>query len=167
MHPTLAGREGIERALGAPVLGVLGHGGSGRVTVLALNARLRRAANRAKTSTVVLWNGGEDLSDVALQLQGAGQLPLAVYAATSHDAFQPRRGLVVVLSPTPRLQRIAEAAEVCTGEGMLILGAIIRTGSTRAVWGRRRRRESPNSFAGHEHLQVEEAAEQASAALVS
>src|SRR3984957_4255975 len=70
MRPTLVGRLAIERALGAPVFGVMNADASAQGDLSALIGRLHRAAERARASTVVLWNRDEDLSDVARRLQG-------------------------------------------------------------------------------------------------
>ncbi|MGA8522533.1 MAG: hypothetical protein WB807_05715 [Candidatus Dormiibacterota bacterium] len=173
LRPTLVGRDAIEQALGAPVLGVMPVTATASAEVLALNARLRQAAERARTATAVLWNGDDDLSDVALWLQSAkpagprsaSRPTLTVRAALPGEVIHPRSGLVVLVPPRVPLHRIEEAAELCTGEGLFLLGAILRP---RRPWRRERpRKEVKLEVAKKPQLQVEEAGEPASAALVS
>ena len=173
LRPTLVGRDAIEQALGAPVLGVMPVTATASAEVLALNARLRQAAERARTATAVLWNGDDDLSDVALRLQSAkpagprsaSRPTFTVRAALPGEVIHPRSGLVVLVPPRVPLHRIEEAAELCTGEGLFLLGAILRP---RRPWRRERpRKEVKLEVAKKPQLQVEEAGEPASAALVS
>ncbi|HEY6781663.1 MAG TPA: hypothetical protein VI296_00350, partial [Candidatus Dormibacteraeota bacterium] len=173
LRPTLVGRDAIEQALGAPVLGIMPVTASASAEVLALSARLRQAAERARTATAVLWNGDDDLSDVALRLQSAkpagsrssGRPTFTVRTASPGEAIHPRSGLVVVVPPRVPLHRIEEAEELCTGEGLFLLGAILRP---RSRWRQeRRRKEVKLEVAKKPQLQVEDAGEPASAALVS
>lgn len=173
LRPTLVGRDAIEQALGAPVLGILPVTATASAEVLALNARLRQAAERARTATVVLWSGDDDLSDVALRLQSAkpagsrsaARPTFTVRAAIPGEVIHPRSGLVVVVPPRVPLHRIEEAEELCTGEGLFPLGAILRP---RRRWRREsRRKEVKLEVAKKPQLQVEESGEPASAALVS
>ena len=100
LRPTLVGREAIERALGAPVLGVMTADAS-RSNVLVISARVRRAAEHVRASTVLLWNRDEDLSDVAQRLQAtkpevvraAGRPSFSIRAAVSVEAVNPRSRL--------------------------------------------------------------------------
>jgi capsular polysaccharide biosynthesis protein len=173
LRPTLVGRDAIEQALGAPVLGVMPVTATASAEVLALNARLRQAAERARTATAVLWNGDDDLSDVAQWLQSAkpagprsaSRPTLTVRAALPGEVIHPRSGLVVLVPPRVPLHRIEEAAELCTGEGLFLLGAILRP---RRPWRRERpRKEVKLEVAKKPQLQVEETGEPAPAALVS
>jgi capsular polysaccharide biosynthesis protein len=173
LRPTLVGRDAIEQALGAPVLGMVPVTATASAEVLALNARLRQAAERARTVTAVLWNGDDDLGDVALRLQSAKPAgsrsatrpTLTVRAAIPGEVIHPRSGLVVVVPPRVPLHRIEEAEELCTGEGLFLLGAILRP---RRRWRpERRRKEVKLEVAKEPQLQVEEAGEPVSAALVS
>jgi capsular polysaccharide biosynthesis protein len=173
LRPTLVGRDAIEQALGLPVLGIMPVTASASAEVMALNARLRQAAERARTATAVLWNGDDDLSEVALRLQAAkpagprsaSRPTLTVRAAIPGEVIHPRSGLVVVVPPRVPLHRIEEAEELCTGEGLFLLGAILRP---RRPWRReRRRKEVKLEVAKKPQLQVEDAGEPASAALVS
>jgi capsular polysaccharide biosynthesis protein len=189
LRPTLVGRDAIGQALGAPVLGVMPVTAGASADVLALSARLRHAAERAWVATAVLWNGDEDLSDVAQRLQSAKpavRLSLTVLAAASGEtalgeAAGTRSGMVVVVPPRVPLHRIEEAEAVSAGEGLVMLGAILRP-RTRRRWGSRRRNqvkltvaeeESPEleepivTVAEEESLQLEEAGAEASALLVS
>lgn len=173
LRPTLVGRDAIEQALGAPVLGMMPVTATTSAEVLALNARLRQAAERARTATAVLWNGDDDLSNVAVRLQSAkpagprsaSRPTFTVRAAIPGEVIHPRSGLVVVVAPRVPLHRIEEAEELCTGEGLFLLGAILRP---RRRWRREdRRKEVKLEVAKKPQLQVEEAGEPASAALVS
>jgi|HubBroStandDraft_6_1064221.scaffolds.fasta_scaffold02953_8 capsular polysaccharide biosynthesis protein len=173
LRPTLVGRDAIEQALGVPVLGIMPVTATASAEVMALNARLRQAAERARTATAVLWNGDDDLSDVAQRLQSAkpagprsaSRPTLTVRAAIPGEVIHPRSGLVVVVPPRVPLHRIEEAEELCTGEGLFLLGAILRP---RRPWRReRRRKEVKLEVAKKPQLQVEETGEPAPAALVS
>jgi capsular polysaccharide biosynthesis protein len=171
LRPTVVGREAIERAIGAPVLGVTPVGVAQAGDLLALSMRLRRAAERAKVSTVVLWNGEEDMSDVAQRLQAAKP---AVVRAASRPSFNVRSavpgepltqrcGLVVVVPSTVPLRTIEKAEELRTGEGPLLLGALIKPRPRHWRW-RRERSEATTEL----HPGLEEATEeQPSAVLVS
>lgn len=169
LRPTLVGRLAIERALGAPVFGVMTADSSAPGDLSALSGRLHRAAERARVSTVVLWNRDEDLSDVARRLQGtkpsvvrAGRPSLTVRAAVPGEPVNPRWALVVVVPPMVPLRTIEEADELRTDEGLTVLGGIIRPRNRPTLWGRRRSR-----VARTETPQVEETEEQPSAVLVS
>ena len=169
LRPTLVGRLAIERALGAPVFGVMTADSSAPGDLSALSGRLHRAAERARVSTVVLWNRDEDLSDVARRLQGtkpsvvrAGRPTLTVRAAVPGEPVNPRWALVVVVPPMVPLRTIEEADELRTDEGLTVLGGIIRPRNRPTLWGRRRSR-----VARTETPQVEETEEQPSAVLVS
>ncbi len=169
LRPTLVGRLAIERALGAPVFGVMTADSSAPGDLSALSGRLHRAAERARVSTVVLWNRDEDLSDVARRLQGtkpsvvrAGRPSLTVRAAVPGEPVNPRWALVVVVPPMVPLRTIEEADELRTDEGLTVLGGIIRPRNRRTLWGWRRSR-----VARTETPQVEETEEQPSAVLVS
>ena len=169
LRPTLVGRLAIERALGAPVFGVVTADASAPGDLSALIGRLQRAAERARVSTVVLWNRDEDLSDVARRLQGArpsvvraARPSLTVRAAVPGEPVNPRWALVVVVPPLVPLRTIEEADELRTDEGLTVLGGIIRPRMRRTLWSRRR------SVATTQELpQVEETEEQPSAVLVS
>ena len=169
MRPTLVGRLAIERALGAPVLGVMTANASASGDLSAIIGRLHRAAERARASTVVLWNRDEDLSEVARRLQGtkpsvvrAARPSLTVRAAVPGEPVSPRWSLVVVVPPMVPLRTIEQADELRTDEGLTVLGAIIMPRRRRMPWSRQR---SP--AARPESTQVEETEEQPSAVLVS
>ena len=173
LRPTLVGREAIERALGAPVLGVMPDGASTVGEVLALSTRLRRAAEGAKATTAVLWSGGEDLRDVARRLQTAkpvvvqtaGRPSFKVRSVVTGEAVTPRCGLVVVVPPVVALHTIERAAEFSSTDGLSILGAIIRPQPRRPGWTRRPGAATKPTSAVRPD--VEDAGEQASAVLVS
>lgn len=167
MRPTLVGRVAIERALGAPVFGVMNASAPGDRS--ALIGRLHRAAERARASTVVLWSRDEDLSDVVRRLQGskpsvvrAARPSLTVRAAVPGEPVNPRWALVVVVPPTVPLRTIEQADELRTDEGLTVLGAIIMPRRRRTPWSRQR-----SAVATPESTQVEESEEQPSAVLVS
>ncbi len=169
MRPTLVGRLAIERALGAPVFGVLNADASARGDLSALIGRLHRAAERARASTVVLWSPDEDLSDVARRLQGTKpsvvrpvRPSLTVRAAVPGEPLNPRWALVLVVPPMVPLRTIEQAEELRTDEGLTLLGAIIAPRKRRTPWSRQR---SPVAIP--ETTQVEETEEQPSAVLVS
>jgi capsular polysaccharide biosynthesis protein len=170
LRPTLVGRAAIERALGAPVLGVMTRDG-GDLSVLS--KRLQRAAERAKMSTVVLWHRDEDLSDVARRLQGAkpalvgaGRPSFTVRAAVPGEPLTPRWGLVVVVPLVVPLRTIEKADELRTDDGLSVLGGIIRHRRRRARW-LHRRSGAPRKVVPQVDEQVEDAGEQPSAVLVS
>jgi capsular polysaccharide biosynthesis protein len=175
LRPTLVGREAIERAIGAPVLGVTPEGMTEGGDVLALSLRLRRAAERARVSTVVLWNGEEDMSDVAQRLRAAkpavvraaGRPSFNVRTAVPGEPLTQRCGLVVVVPSTVPLRTIEKAEELHTGEGPLLLGVLIKP--RRRRWPQRRQRaEARTERSTKQHPRPEEAAEeQPSAVLVS
>ncbi|MGA8635650.1 MAG: hypothetical protein WB805_12415 [Candidatus Dormiibacterota bacterium] len=167
MRPTLVGRLAIERALGAPVFGVINASAPGDLS--ALIGRLHRAAERARASTVVLWSRDADLSDVVRRLQGtkpsvvrAARPSLTVRAAVPGEPVNPRWALVVVVPPTVPLRTIEQADELRTDEGLTVLGAIIMPRRRRTPWSRQR-----SAVATPESTQVEESEEQPSAVLVS
>lgn len=169
LRPTLVGRSAIERALGAPVFGVMTADASAPGDLSALSGRLQRAAERARVSTVVLWNRDEDLSDVARRLQGArpsvvraARPSLTVRAAVPGEPVNPRWALVVVVPPMVPLRTIEEANELRTDEGLMVLGGIIKPRRRRTLWSRRR-----SGATTQELPQVEETEEQPSAVLVS
>jgi capsular polysaccharide biosynthesis protein len=169
LRPTLVGRGAIERALGAPVFGVMTADARAPGDLSALSARLQRAAERARVSTVLLWNRDEDLSDTARRLQGtkpsvvrAGRPSLTVRAAVPGEPVNPRWALVVVVPPMVALRTIEEADELRNDEGLTVLGGIISPRRRPTLWSRRRSR-----VARTETSQVEETEEQPSAVLVS
>jgi capsular polysaccharide biosynthesis protein len=169
LRPTLVGRGAIGRALGAPVFGVMTAGAGASSDLSALSARLQRAAERAKVSTVVLWNRDEDLSDPARRLQGtkpsvvrAARPSLTVRAAVPGEPVNPRWALVVVVPPMVSLRTIEEADELRADEGLTVLGGIIMPRGRRTLWSRQRSR-----VARTETPQVEETEEQPAAVLVS
>ena len=143
--------------------------------VLALSLRLRRAAERARVSTVVLWNGEEDMSDVAQRLRAAkpavvraaGRPSFNVRTAVPGEPLTQRCGLVVVVPSTVPLRTIEKAEELHTGEGPLLLGVLIKP--RRRRWPQRRQRaEARTERSTKQHPRPEEAAEeQPSAVLVS
>ncbi|MGA8360284.1 MAG: hypothetical protein WB793_01535, partial [Candidatus Dormiibacterota bacterium] len=97
--------------------------------------------------------------------RSANRPTFTVRAAAPGEVIHPRSGLVVVVPPRVPLHRIEEAEELCTGEGLFLLGAILRP---RRPWRReRRRKEVKLEVAKKPQLQVEEAGEPAPAALVS
>jgi capsular polysaccharide biosynthesis protein len=169
LRPTLVGRGAIGRALGAPVFGVMSAGAGAPGDLSALSARLQRAAERARVSTVVLWNRDEDLSDAARRLQGtkpsvvrAAKPSWTVRAAVPGEPLNPRWALVVVVPPMVPLRTIEEADELRADEGLTVLGGIIMPRGRRMPWSWRRSGATP-----HELPQVEETAEQPAAVLVS
>ena len=126
------------------MLGVMTQGAS-RSSALVLSARLRRAAEHARASTVLLWNRDEDLSDVARRLatkpevvRAAARPSFSVRAAASVEAINPRSAMVVVVPPVLPLRTIDEAVELRADEGVSILGAIIRPRRRSIGWHRRR-----------------------------
>jgi capsular polysaccharide biosynthesis protein len=174
LRPTLVGREAIERAIGAPVLGVTPGGMTEAGDVLALSMRLRRVAERARVSTVVLWNGKEDMSDVAERLQAAkpavvraaSRSSFNVRTAVPGEALAQRSGLVVVVPSTVPLRTIEKAEALHTDEGPLMLGALIKP---RRRWpGRWQRAGARTKSSTQKHTPLQEATEeQPSAVLVS
>jgi capsular polysaccharide biosynthesis protein len=135
LRPTLVGERAIERALGTPVLGTLGsaHGGSD-AELLALSARIRHAARRARVSSALLWSPVDrmDLRSLTQRLQSAQahanpRLPAAVAIRTLGQAGgeEASAGMIAVLPPISRQRSVSEAEVVCTAHGWPLLGAVI------------------------------------------
>lgn len=135
-RPTLVRREAIERVLEAPVLGVLR---SMRVfdenELLALSARVRRAAETARASTAVLYAVGptDNLDLLAQRLQAAKPAvvtagrrpPFSVRIAARGERLKAGTAMILVVPPRVRARTLADVDSMRVGRGVTVLGSIV------------------------------------------
>ena len=147
VRPTLVGAAAIERGLGAPVLAVVdSQREMGENELLALSARIRRAAERSHATTALLWslNGSGDLEELAQQLQAAkpavigtaGRPSFSVRAAAQDERFKARAGVVVVVTPRLPARKVEEAETLRAARGVTFLGVIIVPSPRRRMFSR-------------------------------
>jgi capsular polysaccharide biosynthesis protein len=134
-RPTVVGESALERALGAPVLGTFSFGRpASDDEILALSARVRHAARRARVHTVLLWSPARsiDLRELQSQLQAAqsratARLPAAVAVRLFGLAgAEPSDAALLVVTPAVLPLRDAERAQdLSTAHGLPLLGAAV------------------------------------------
>ncbi len=136
--PTAVGRRGIERSLGAPVLGTIrGSQVVDASKLLALRERVRSAARGARVSTVLLWSprGPAEVTPLVSGLQptpqeesGRRRARFEVAALNTAIPVEPRQGVLVVLRRFAPVSDLETAQDLCRDLGLPLLGALILEG---------------------------------------